>query len=203
MPKKVALPAPEAPAPNRRDSESIVQAILDAAISLPGDTTMAALAERAGVGPASLYRYFPNLGAVYAELARFTQRQFLDMVKVLTSQPDLPTEQGIEMLCRLAVAVPRGLRRRVDLDVPFAWSEEHAVPIFEEAIDVITAWLASRLPSPPADLRERVFLMFAFNRGVVIFSAMMPANAPGDEVAVGHMVDLARRLLGLGPRGPG
>ena len=155
------------------------------------------LADRAGVGPASLYRYFPNLGAVYAELARYTQRQFLEMIKLLVSQRDLPTEQGIEMMCRLAIALPRHLRRKVDLDVPFAWSEHHAVHVFDEAIEVITAWLRSRLPSPPADLRQRVFLMLAYNRGIIILSAMMPDAAPDDDEAVRHMVLHAKALVGL------
>jgi AcrR family transcriptional regulator len=175
---------------------------LTAAISLPGDTTMAALAERAGVGPASLYRYFPDLGAVYAELARLAQRQFLEMVKIITADTELATEQGIELMCRLAIALPRHLRRKVDLDVPFAWSEQHAIPIFNEAIDVITAWLRSRLPSPPDDLRRRVFLMFAYNRGIIIFSAMMPDGSPEDEDAVRFMVAHATGLLGLGVDAP-
>ncbi|MEZ4359430.1 MAG: TetR/AcrR family transcriptional regulator [Kofleriaceae bacterium] len=184
--KKSPLYPPPAPAPGRRDSEAIVQAILDAALGLPPDVAMVTIAKRAGVGEASLYRYFPTQGALHAELTRRFQRQFRDAVKQITETPSLSIEEGIRSICQVGLMLPKEWRRIADLVVPFSWSESHAVEVYGEVLELITAWAARRLPDPPPDLPDRVFIAFASVRGIMIISSMMPARAPNDARLFEH-----------------
>jgi AcrR family transcriptional regulator len=178
--RRKPLNPPAPPAPGRRDSEDIVRAILDAALTLPPDAPMATIAKRAGVGEASLYRYFPTQGALHAELTRRFQRQFRDDVRRVTESPDLSLEEGLSQICTLALRLPKEWRRVADLAVPFTWSESHANEVYGEVIDLITAWAASRVSPPPADLATRVFIAFASVRGIMIVSSMMPERSPDD-----------------------
>lgn len=188
QPKKRPLDPPAPPAPGRRDSEAIVQAIVDAALALPPDTTMATIAKRAGVGEASLYRYFPTQGALHAELTRRFQRQFRDAVVVLTETPSLSLEQGIRQICAVGLMLPKEWRRIADLAVPFTWSESHANEVYGEVIAIITTWAATRLAAVPSDLPERVFIAFASVRGIMIMSSMMPNLALDDGPLLEHCV---------------
>src|ERR1700743_3214993 len=59
------------PQPQRKDASENREAILEAARELFADSTdvaMSTIAKRAGVGQATLYRNFPNRGALAAEI---------------------------------------------------------------------------------------------------------------------------------------
>lgn len=149
---------------------------------LPEGTTYKEIAVRAGVGVASVYRYFPTKGAIYAEVAREAQRELLEGVQSILAQNGLSIDEAIEQLCRLGVAVPLPLRKTLDLSVPFTWSQEHAISTFSTAIDSITEWLKRRIAPCPPDLRQRVFAAFSAARGLMIFSSMMEGVASDEEL---------------------
>jgi AcrR family transcriptional regulator len=198
-PKDVLAPAPE-PAPTRSDSVAIVDAIVHAIVELDDpDVSVNAIAERAGVGVASLYRYFPNKAAIYAELSRRLQRDFVANVRgVLESATSVV--EAIEGCCRLSIIVPGvspKLRRALNLNVPLSWSQENASVVFRAAIAEMTAWLASKLEPAPPDLEERVFVAFSAGRGLVMISRLMPEHAPDDEALIAHMVRVARAAIGV------
>jgi AcrR family transcriptional regulator len=176
--KRPPLDPPAAPKPGRRDSEAIVNAIIDAALGLPPNSPMATIAKRAGVGEASLYRYFPTRGALHAELTRRFQRHFRDAVQAVTETPNLSVEDGLRQICTVALMLPKEWRRIADLAVPFTWSESHAAEVYGEVIALITTWVSRQMPTAPPDLPSRVFIAFASVRGIMIMSSMMPEQAP-------------------------
>ncbi|MCA9177068.1 MAG: TetR/AcrR family transcriptional regulator [Planctomycetales bacterium] len=187
------------PAPSRSDSSEIVEAIITATIELGDpDASMNHIARRAGVGVASVYRYFPNKGAIYAEISRRMQRDYLDRVRRLLERSDLSMQEAVEACCRAALVVPGAspeLRRALNLAVPFSWSQDNAREVFTETIAEFTKWLAARLTPPPPDLAERVFAAFAAGRGLVMVSRVLPDLAPDDEALVKHMVNIALACL--------
>ncbi len=189
------------PAPLRRDSEQIVEAIIQATLTA-GDPEISIneIAERAGVGIASVYRYFSNKPAIYAEISRRLQREFLSRLRVLLARPDLDVDQGIEAICRLAVVVPNAsaeLRRMLNLVLPMSWSEDSAREIFETAMDELVAWFVARVPAPPDDVAIRVFIAFSAVRGAVTMSQLLPSRAPEQEVLIRHLAACTRIHLGL------
>ena len=159
--KRTSLTVPPAPAPTRGDSEQIVEAIIGAAMVLPESASLKDIAECAGVGSASLHRYFPTKGALYAELARRVQRRTLEALRSIMADQSLSVDRALEAMCSMAVFLPQPLRRTLDLAVPFAWTEEHAAKTFAACIEEIAAWLSQRLTQAPDDLRLRVFAAFA------------------------------------------
>lgn len=148
------------------------------------------IAARAGVGVASLYRYFPSKAAIYAEISRRLQRDFLDQLRALLSQPSLGLEETVLECCRIAVEVPGVspvLRRNLNLLVPLSWSKDTADTMLVAAVAEIARWLRMRMDSPPADLEDRVFMVFAAGRGIVMLSRLYPDAAPNDRDLVRHM----------------
>lgn len=170
-----------------------MQAVVDAALALPPDAPMATIARHAGVGEASLYRYFPTQGALHAELTRHFQRQFRDAVHAVTQTPDLSLEQGVRQICAVALMLPKEWRRVADLAVPFTWSEAHANDVYGEVIALITTWAATQVTAP--DLATRVFIAFASVRGIMIISSMMPGLAPDDTQLFEYSVRTALAAL--------
>jgi len=99
--KDPLAPQPE-PAPTTSDSAEIVEAIVAAVIAI-GDPNVSvnAIAERAGVGVASVYRYFPNKSAIYAEISRRLQRDFLAGLRTKLGDPlRAPHEVMIQHMVR-------------------------------------------------------------------------------------------------------
>ncbi len=188
--KDPLAPHPE-PAPTRGDSAQIVEAIVAATLELGDpDASVNAIAERAGVGIASLYRYFPSKSAIHAEISRRLQRDFLKQTREILAQP-ITLEQAVEACCRAAVVVPhvsRAMRRALNTSVPQSWSAETATVAFSTAISEIARWVASQIPDPPPDLAHRVFAAFAAGRGIVMVAMQMPDSAPSDEVLIAAMV---------------
>ena len=182
---------PPAPNPKRSDSQAIVESIIAAALELASpDVTMNEIAERAGVGIASLYRYFPNRTAIYAEISRRLLRKFQSQLQVILADSDQDLQAAVTEVCRAVVVGPEvspEVRRSLNLLVPFSWSAQSADDVFRTALLGITAWLEHKLEEPPADLAQRVFVAFASARGAMNMSTIYPDLAPSHEALIRHM----------------
>ncbi len=156
-----------------------------------------AIAERAGVGVASVHRYFPNKQAVFAEVARRRDRQFLaDLDRLLSDNPSL--EVGIERCVRLMVemdAQEAQMRRTLNVDLPVRWSLAEPDPVHVDVIRRLTAWLLGHLPDvSPEVIQERAFLGLGTLLGVVKLSLIVPKLALEPELTVQRMT---RVLVGI------
>lgn len=189
---------PPEPTVQRADSEQIVEAILAAAIELGPDAPIASIAERAGVGRASLHRYFPTTTAIFAEISRRMYRTLLDQVRAITQRPGTDLRAVVEAVCAVALGgpnVPLAYRQRLNLEIPLAWSKETAEAIYAEVLGELAGWVRRNVTDPPADLEQRIFIAFASVRGVVLVSLLFPALAPPKEVLAPHVADIVEFTL--------
>jgi AcrR family transcriptional regulator len=188
MSKRPLLEAPPSPMPQRSDSQQIVDSVIEAAIELGADTTLASIAERAGVGSASLHRYFPTMSSIFAEVSRRMFRSLLSQIRAAFADNDRELHAIAADICRIAFAgsnVPLEYRRRMNLEIPLAWSQGAAENSYTEILGEVTGWLEHNLVAPPSDLAQRVFVAFGCIRGVVSMSLLYPAHAP----EVGMMIE--------------
>lgn len=200
MSKDPLAPPPE-PAPARADGAEIVDAIVWATLELDDPNASGnTIAERAGVGIASLYRYFPNKAAIFAEISRRMLRDFLVRLREALADPTRDLRSVVADCCRIAIAVPNAsprLRRHLNVGIPASWSEASTSATYQAAIAEMTRWLAVRLPEPPPDLAHRVFTAFAAARGVVMVAMILPDLRPPDEVVIDLMTRGALAYLGV------
>jgi AcrR family transcriptional regulator len=186
-----ALKPKPAPKPSREDSRHIVEAIVGAVMDLADpEATMETIASRAGVGVASIYRYFPNRGAIYAEISRRLHRRFLAQLREELAVPSRDLATMVVAVCRVVVqgpAVSRELRRSLNGAVPMSWSQESASEVYGVAMAEIAVWLQGNLPEPPADLEQRVFVAFSGVRGAIMMAMLFPERAPPDEKLIALM----------------
>ncbi|MGX1548116.1 TetR/AcrR family transcriptional regulator [Streptomyces adustus] len=165
-PPDAALPSdPTGPAPGRRDAEATKAVILRAARYLlarhaHADITLKAVAERAGVSPPLILKYFGNKDALFARVMSFETDAggLLDapvrelgrhMVRyVLESQ----VERGADPLLRIAFAPLHG---------------EHGDVLRANFRSQVTARLAARLDGPDAGLRAELALAALLGLGVM------------------------------------
>jgi AcrR family transcriptional regulator len=201
--KRPLVEPPPQPAPQRSDSQQIVDAIVRAAIELGGDGTLATIAERAGVGSTSLHRYFPTLSSIFAEVSRRMFRQLLEQVRAALADRDRDLHAIAREICEIAFAgsnVPMEFRRRMNLEIPLAWSQGVAEAAYKEILDEVTGWLQQNLVAPPADLPARVFIAFACIRGAVSMCLLYPTHAPPADAMVASTTDAVMTVL-VGPGG--
>lgn len=185
--KRSPLSKPPEPLARRADSEQIVAAIVMATLSLGPDAPLADIAARAGVGTASLHRYFPTRAALLAEVSRQTFRTLVEQVRAVTSRSDLDLPQMVETICGLALAGPNvsvEYRRQINLHIPTSWSLEIAERAYREVLDDLADWIGKRVPNPPADLPTRLFVAFSAVRGTVLLSLLYPKLAPPEAELV-------------------
>ncbi|MEQ8145268.1 TetR family transcriptional regulator [Streptomyces sp. OP7] len=159
------LPPGAAPRTGRRDAEATKAAILRAARHLlarhaHADITLKAVAERAGVSPPLVLKYFGNKDAVFARVMSFDEdaAALLDaplddlgrhMVRhVLVSQ----RERGADPLLRIAFAPLQG---------------DHGDILRANFRAQVTGRLAARLPGPGAGLRAELALAALVGLGVM------------------------------------
>ncbi|MFG2944010.1 TetR/AcrR family transcriptional regulator [Streptomyces adustus] len=165
-PSDAALPSdPTGPAPGRRDAEATKAVILRAARYLlarhaHADITLKAVAERAGVSPPLILKYFGNKDALFARVMSFETDAggLLDapvrelgrhMVRyVLESQ----VERGADPVLRIAFAPLHG---------------EHGDVLRANFRSQVTARLAARLDGPDAGLRAELALAALLGLGVM------------------------------------
>lgn len=194
------LKQPPEPAPRRSDSQQIVAAVIVAAMELGPDASLAAIAERAGVGLASLHRYFPTTAALFAEVSREMYRTLIDQVKGIVARTDLSVVEAVTQVCHVVISEPRlpiEHRRRLNFDVPLAWSRQVAEAAYREVLGEVKAWLERNLPSVPPDLDERLFVAFAAVRGAVLVGLMFPDLAPPEDRLVAQVASFVSQSLDL------
>ncbi|GHI09981.1 TetR family transcriptional regulator [Streptomyces cellostaticus] len=165
-------PVPAEPAPARRDAEATKAAILKAARHLlarhaHADITLKAVAERAGVSPPLILKYFGNKDALFARVMSFdTDADDLlaaplaqlgrHMVRhVLASQ----RERGTDPLLRIAFAPLHG---------------DHGDVLRANFRAQVTERLAGRLTGPDAGLRAELAVAALVGLGVMYGIARGP-----------------------------
>jgi AcrR family transcriptional regulator len=191
---------PPQPAPKRSDSQQIVSAVIAAAIELGPDTPLVLIAERAGVGIASLHRYFPTTAALFAEVSREMYRTLLHQVREIIARGD-DVSTTIAEVCRVVITEPRlsvAHRRRLSFDVPLEWSRDVAEQAYRDLLQEVTGWLRSRLPVCPPDLEDRVFVAFSAVRGAVLVSLLFPDLSPPEERLIPQVSLCVAKTLGFG-----
>jgi AcrR family transcriptional regulator len=177
------LAPPQAPAPSRPESTAIVDALVAAALELGPDASVNAIAERAGVGVASLYRYFPSKASILAELARRAQHDAQTRIQEVLAANPTP-RQALVACCEIAVRPPGlspAMRRALNLNVPASWSHASARATTAALVAAVASWLAARTSIPPARLERSVAAAFAAARGLVLLAVTQPELAPADD----------------------
>ncbi|MET8244458.1 TetR family transcriptional regulator [Streptomyces sp. NPDC005202] len=188
VPEGAAGPAPEsaaASAPGRRDAEATKAAILKAARYLlarhaHADITLKGVAERAGVSPPLILKYFGTKDALFARVMSFENDAtgLLDaplddlgrhMVRhVLESQ----RERGADPILRIVFAPLHGA---------------HGDILRANFRAQVTDRLAERLPGPDADLRAELAV------GTLLGLGVMYGIARGPRVRESAIDDLVER----------
>jgi AcrR family transcriptional regulator len=200
MPKEGRKPKPRWPrtSPTRSDSRAIVDAVIEATSELPAaKVSMRLLAERAGVGIASIYRYFPTKQAIYAEISRRLLDQFVrDVEAVLAEDP--PLDEAIRRVC-LAAVVGQGsntsMRRTLNLDVPQSWTHEASSAAFAAVVTALVRFVSRKVSPPIPHVEERVFWAFAALRGQLLLSILYPRMPADPARLVDEMTETALLLL--------
>ena len=190
--RRPLLEQPPLPSAQRADSEQIVAAVIAAAIELGPQATLAAIAAKAGVGAASLHRYFPTTAAIFAEVSRQSYRTLLEQIRALTNREDLELYAMVKLVCQAAIDGP-GLslehRRRLNLELPLAWTTSTAEQVYAEVLEAAAGWIRKHVQPPPQDLEARVFVAFANIRGAVLMMLMFPSIAPPREALLPALAD--------------
>ncbi|MFK7929411.1 MAG: TetR/AcrR family transcriptional regulator [Myxococcota bacterium] len=199
--KPVDLHPPPRPAPARSDSRAIVEAILEAARQLPVDASVNAIADRAGVGIASLYRYFPGKEAIYAELARVGHVRIREAIAARLGVVNT-LESAIRECVRLGTELPFEERHVVDhvhANIPFAWHKEEAVQIWNQIIDMVSIQLEHFIVGTPTQIRTRARMMAVLLRGAARTNNLVPRTGTSteDEAALLEAALLACATAGL------
>ncbi|MES9525606.1 TetR family transcriptional regulator [Streptomyces capoamus] len=170
--RAMTTPPGRAPAPARRDAEATKAAILKAARHLlarhaHADITLKAVAERAGVSPPLVLKYFGNKDALFARVMSFETDadDLLDapledlgrhMVRhVVSSQ----RERGADPLLRIAFAPLHG---------------DHGEVLRANFRAQVTERLAARLTGPDAGLRAELAVAALVGLGVMYGVARGP-----------------------------
>ncbi|MGW0996067.1 TetR/AcrR family transcriptional regulator [Streptomyces sp. NPDC002523] len=186
-----------APAPARRDAEATKAAILKAARYLlarqaQADITLKAVAERAGVSPPLVLKYFGNKDALFARVMSFDTDadELLDaplaglgrhMVRhVLTGQ----RERGADPLLRIAFAPLHG---------------DHGDVLRANFRAQVTERLAARLTGPDAGLRAELAVAALVGLGVMYGIARGPHLRGSDvDTITARYGPLVQELLSPG-----
>jgi AcrR family transcriptional regulator len=178
-----------------------VSAVVAAAIELGPDAPLLLIAERAGVGIASLHRYFPSTASLFAEVSREMYRTLLLQVQAIMARTELDISETIAEVCRVVITEPRlsiEHRRRLSFDVPLAWSRDVAEEAYGNLLRLVTVGLQQRLPHAPPDLGERVFVAFAAVRGAVLVALLFPNLGPPEDVLIAQVSRCVALTLGIG-----
>lgn len=203
--KQAPLPAPPRVDPKRSDSKAIVEAILTAARELVASGTegvsFRAVAERAGVGEASVHRYFPTKLALFTAVFAAQHQNILDTLRAVLDQAS-SLEEGIEGCVRFFAGFDEqelAVRRSLNSELPLTWTLDRLVEAIDATRDVFAAWLRQQMPDISASEAEhRVFYVVASVRGAVTLRMLQPDRAPATEAMVAvlerHVLEIAQGL---------
>ncbi|MGI8858125.1 MAG: TetR/AcrR family transcriptional regulator [Thermomicrobiales bacterium] len=190
-----------------RNRREMLDAILDAAQIILRERGVAALnlndvAQRVGVRPPSLYKYFPSKAALYDALyAEGVRLLHENDVRIWAAYP--PSWEGIEAWFRSRLALARAHRELYELvtssPVPgFVPSEENVVAAFAAGAVVsgaVERAIAEGVIAPGIPGRRAMRLLFAASRGVIAEAlGKEPIDPDGDraEDALGDCLTLFR-----------
>lgn len=162
------------------------------------EVTVAAIATRAGVGTASVHRYFPDKGALFAELFRRQHTRILDRLAAA-----LAASTTLEEAARRTVESfagfdeqEAGLRRALNVDVPLSWSLDELASVLDRTLDILFEGVRPYLLALPEPvLRERLFHAVGVVRGTVMLRLLRPERAPPTEVSVEFLVTETLSIL--------
>ena len=161
-----------------------MDAILGAALELAGEgldlATTNKIAKRAGVGVASLYRYFPDKESIFAEIARRHQQGLLERLRGELGD-DVELRDGIRAAVRVLINADRSdhaVRRSLIIDIPPRWYHSVTRGVIDEAVELLTEWVGARLVAPPADLARRIRIAHGITRGAAVHTLLEPDLAP-------------------------
>ncbi|MFC4949851.1 TetR/AcrR family transcriptional regulator [Pseudonocardia sp. GCM10023141] len=173
-----------------RDSAATRRALLDAARELFASdgydaTTVRAVADRAGVNQALLFRYFGNKEGLFAEAIRGralglldgTQHDLLERTIDAVLDPDNTTEPFMAVL-RVASSLQVGADLRAELGAAYT-----------------SAFAALADTDDPADAVSRAELLLAWLLGITVMRSIPGSPAPGPKDRE-HVLRAARALLG-------
>lgn len=197
---------PTSPEPRRADSKEIVHAIVEAARQLPLDASVNAIAERAGVGVASVYRYFPGKDAIYAELGRHLHQRLLDEVTDRLPACD-SLDEAIAVCATIALQRTFGephVVEHVHLNLPVSWHNDHADAISRQIIDFVADHLSRFVTGTHEVLHTRATMMLLLLRGASRALLMHPTLAPpaDDQLQLIRAALMAIATDGLQRRDP-
>jgi AcrR family transcriptional regulator len=162
------MPTAAAPGRLRRDARDNRAAILDAARELfadSADVAMCQVAKRAGVGQGTLYRHFPNRGALAAEILDSYIVRFERLAAAEEGDPDAffvllrSLFDGVVDLYGLAVLA----RSEADTDSHLKRNRRRIAELLERPLAEAKRAGKVRPDLTPAD----VFLIFAMARGAM------------------------------------
>jgi len=186
--------------PSRRDSKAIVEAILGAARSLLQEGgvesfTTNQIAARAGVGVASVYRYFADKEAIIAEMDLRNRLENAERLGVAIAAFPHDFPGAIRELLRhfLDTSGPRGrLRRTVVSQVPLSWVASNASATTASLLEDCTAALIALRPDLGVpEVRRRVHVVFHAVQGVAIGQLMFSIA----ELELDDAVALMERMV--------
>lgn len=177
--------APKRPAPRREDSRAIVDAIVGAAMELPTDAPIQRIAERAGVGVASFYRYFPDRVALHAELARRVHEQVVATVAQVMGLDSLEAmaRASVEIVLEGRYASADVIRTTYGA-LPFTWHDEQASARHGEITSMMAQTLGRFVEATEEECTRRARLAFALVTGISRTRALYGDVLPHDEAAV-------------------
>lgn len=190
-------------APQQQRSRAMVDVVLEATARILEDGGLAAfntnaIAERAGIGIASLYDYFPSKDAILLEFARREIRQhrtaIMDAVDAAVADSNLEPERYIIGALMNASDRRKAIRRIATQVLTQAGLDNE----LNESLQQLSAFIAerwSRLPRNDYDelTQERLFVLTRAVSGVL--SAAVRENVDLDRMKLEEeLVALARSL---------
>ncbi|MGW5498646.1 TetR/AcrR family transcriptional regulator [Streptomyces olivaceoviridis] len=170
--RTMTTPTGQAPAPARRDAEATKAAILKAARHLlarhaHADITLKAVAERAGVSPPLILKYFGNKDALFARVMSFDT----DADALL----DAPLDALGRHMVRHVVSSQRERGADPLLRIAFApLHDDHGDVLRANFRAQVTERLAARLAGPDAGLRAELAVAALVGLGVMYGIARGP-----------------------------
>lgn len=157
------------------------------------------IAERAGVGVASVYRYFANKEAIIAEIDHRNRRENAEQMKAALALLEKNFVDALRGMLRhfLDVSGPRGrLRRTVVSEVPLSWVAPNAASTLESLIVACTGSMKKLHPTVPVpEIRRRLHVAFHAVQGVAIGQLVFPLADLDLEAAVSLVEPMVLAVL--------
>lgn len=175
---------------------AVREAIVDAAVSLADErgvtaVTMSAVAERAGIGRATLYKYFPDVESILVAWHQGHVADHLDHLTALRDQAATPEEGLAAVLDAYARICHRRARRGADYSA-LVHRPEHVSAAEQQLAELFSDLIARAVAA--GKLRDDAT---AGELAAYCLHALAAAADLGSEDAVGRLVAIT--LSGLRP----